>query len=358
MNLYTPEGWVDAPAIMAGALTFNIIVGGRGTGKTFGFLQELRLDNPRPFLLMRRTQVQADLISNPKFSPLLALDRVRGCHTLTKKIEVNKDGTMEAYGPPLGYTAALSSIHNVRGYSADVDDIIFDEFNPEKGERQTISDEFNSFRNAYETLNRNRELEGRDPIKVWMLSNSNTLGNPYFIGLRIVEQVDKMIRKGQEVWRDPERGLMVINLAASPISEKKAATALYRLTGPDEFTGMALGNEFSQEARSRTGSIPLRELIPLVQIGELQIYRHKGGRQLYGSLHRSGAPDFGLSTAGSGSITWRIRSYGRPIYRSCFSVNFSVKTTKFCGMHILHTTIFHAIIILGSAQGTRPEAGA
>lgn len=309
---------MDAPAIMAGALTFNIIVGGRGTGKTFGFLQELRLDNPRPFLLMRRTQVQADLISNPKFSPLLALDRVRGCHTLTKKInkyiggiyeaEVNKDGTMEACGPPLGYTAALSSIHNVRGYSADVDDIIFDEFNPEKGERQTISDEFNSFRNAYETLNRNRELEGRDPIKVWMLSNSNTLGNPYFIGLRIVEQVDKMIRKGQEVWRDPERGLMVINLAASPISEKKAATALYRLTGPDEFTGMALGNEFSQEARSRTGSIPLRELIPLVQIGELQIYRHKGGRQLYGSLHRSGAPEI-FTTDDAGIARFRAK-YG------------------------------------------------
>lgn len=309
---------MDAPAIMAGALTFNIIVGGRGTGKTFGFLQELRLDNPRPFLLMRRTQVQADLISNPKFSPLLALDRVRGCHTLTKKInkyiggiyeaEVNKDGTMEAYGPPLGYTAALSSIHNVRGYSADVDDIIFDEFNPEKGERQTISDEFNSFRNAYETLNRNRELEGRDPIKVWMLSNSNTLGNPYFIGLRIVEQVDRMIRKGQEVWRDPERGLMVINLAASPISEKKAATALYRLTGPDEFTGMALGNEFSQEARSRTGSIPLRELIPLVQIGELQIYRHKGGRQLYGSLHRSGAPEI-FTTDDAGIARFRAK-YG------------------------------------------------
>lgn len=318
MNLYTPEGWVDAPAIMAGALTFNIIVGGRGTGKTFGFLEQLRLDNPRPFLLMRRTQVQADLISNPRFSPLLALDRVRGCHTLTKKInkyiggiyeaEVNKDGTMEAYGPPLGYTAALSSIHNVRGYSADVDDIIFDEFNPEKGERQTISDEFNSFRNAYETLNRNRELEGRDPIRVWMLSNSNTLGNPYFIGLRIVEQVDKMIRKGQEVWKDPERGLMVVNLAASPISEKKAATALYRLTGPDEFTGMALGNEFSQEARSRTGSIPLRELIPLVQIGELQIYRHKGGRQLYGSLHRSGAPEI-FTTDDAGVARFRAK-YG------------------------------------------------
>ena len=71
---------------------------------------------------------------------------------------------------------------------------------------------------------------------------------------------------------------------------------------------MALGNEFSQEARSRTGSIPLRELIPLVQIGELQIYRHKGGRQLYGSLHRSGAPEV-FSTDDAGVARFRAK-YG------------------------------------------------
>lgn len=301
MQLYRPDGWVNVPSLVEGALIFNIIVGGRGTGKTFGFLEEFRLKHPRPFLLMRRTQVQADLISNPRFSPLLPLDRVHGCVTVTKKIskyiggiyegEKNKDGTISPVGLPLGYTAALSSIHNVRGYSADVDEIILDEFIPEKGERQTIPDEFDTFRNAYETINRNRELEGRPPVRCWLLSNSNTLGNPYFIGLRIVEQVDRMIRKGTEVWKDPARGLMVVNLAASPISKAKAETALYRLTGPDQFTGMALGNEFSMESRSRSGSIPLRELVPLVRIGELNIYRHKGSRQLYGSLHASGVPE-------------------------------------------------------------------
>jgi hypothetical protein len=189
----------------------------------------------------------------------------------------------------------------------DVDEIILDEFIPEHGERP-IPDEFNTFRNAYETINRNRELEGRPPIRVWLLANSNSLGNPYFIGLRIVEQIDKMIRRGITTWTDPERGLLVVNLADSPISQAKAGTALYRLTGPDEFTGMALGNEFSQESRSRQGSIPLRELIPLVAIGELEIYRHKGSRELYGSLHRSGAPEV-FQTDDAGVARFRAR-YG------------------------------------------------
>lgn len=316
-SLYTSEGWLDVPGLMPRASTFNIIVGGRGTGKTFGFLQHFRCEDPRPFLLLRRTQVQADLITNPKFSPFVALDRVRGCCTTTKKInkyiggiyegDPQDDGTVLAVGPPLGYTAALSSIHNVRGYSMDVDEIILDEFIPEHGERP-IPDEFNTFRNAYETINRNRELEGRRPIRVWLLANSNSLGNPYFIGLRIVEQVDKMIRKGTQIWISEERSLTVINLAASPISQAKAQTALYKLTGPDEFTGMALGNEFSQESRSRQGSIPLKELTPLVAIGELQIYRHKGGRELYGSLHRSGAPEV-FPTDDAGVARFRAR-YG------------------------------------------------
>lgn len=314
-SLYTGAGWLDVPGLLPRASTFNIIVGGRGTGKTFGFLQLFRLDEPRPFLLLRRTQVQADLISNPKFSPFIALDRVRGCSTTTKKInkyiggvyeaETNTDGTTTAYGPPLGYTAALSSIHNVRGYSMDIEEIILDEFIPEHGERP-IPDEFNTFRNAYETLNRNRELEGRPPIRVWLLANSNSLGNPYFIGLRIVEQVDRMIRKNRETWRDDERGLAVFNLAASPISQAKAGTALYKLTGPDEFTGMALGNQFSQESRSKTGSFPLQELTPLVAVGELEIYRHKGGRQLYGSLHRSGSPEV-FPTDDAGLARFRAR---------------------------------------------------
>ena len=61
---------------------------------------------------------------------------------------------------------------------------------------------------------------------------------------------------------------------------------------------MSLGNQFSAESRSRTGSWPLRELSPVVAIGELCFYQHKSRRELYGSTHISGAPQtFGTTDA-------------------------------------------------------------
>lgn len=310
MQLYTPEGWVWVSSIReearASGLPFVVIFGARGTGKTFGFIDELRLQHPTTFLYMRRTQVQVDLINSPDLTPFKDLDAKRGCLTAIKKI--NRyiggvyqaelvDGVKTAVGQPLGYTVALASVHNIRGYNMPIDELVLDEFCPEKGERP-IPDEFDVFRNAYETLNRNRELEGRPPIQTWLLSNSNMLGNAYFIGLRIVEIVDWMKREKICVRKIPERGLMIINLEASPISQKKSQTALYKLTGEDQFTKMALHNEFSREARSKTGRLPLRELLPVVQLGELQIYQHKSRRQWYGSCHRSGAPEiFGTDDA-------------------------------------------------------------
>ena len=86
INLYTPEGWIDVPSLEEGALTFNVGYGARGIGKTFGFLADCRLDHPRRFLLLRRSQVQADLIASSEFSPFRALDRVRGSMTCTKRI--------------------------------------------------------------------------------------------------------------------------------------------------------------------------------------------------------------------------------------------------------------------------------
>lgn len=297
-DLYTDKGWLAAASIRGSCPTFTMITGGRGTGKTYGFLQDLRVDDPAPFILLRRTQAQVDMLSQQRFSPFRAIDRDRGCLTAVKKISKYVTGFYDGIedgdqvlpsGPPVAYALALSTVHNIRGFSAEVDYIIFDEFIPEPHERW-ITDEFTALLNAYETINRNRELEGGTPVKLIMLSNANQLANPYYIGFGLVRQVDTMIRKGLTVWEDKDRDLMVINLAGSPISEAKRETALYKLSAGSRFAGMALDNTFSSESRSRTGSWPLRELQPLVCIGELCLYRHKSSRELYGSTHVSGSP--------------------------------------------------------------------
>lgn len=298
MNLYTQEGWLNVPALRRDILPFSAFWGGRGIGKTYGWLKDIRLDNPAPFILLRRTQTMIDLMNDPAFSPFAAIDRDCGCLTAIKSI--NKyilgfyDGELQGNklvprGSPIGYAMALSTIHNIRGFSSDAEFMIYDEFIPEKHERP-IPNEFDALMNAYETINRNRELQGRDPLKLVMLTNANQLGNPYFMGLGVVLQVQKMLDTGTEVWKDPKRGIMLCNIQGSPISRAKAETALYRLTAGTAFAAMALDNEFSGDSFSRLGRVPLSDCRPVVAVGELCIYKRKSSQDWYVCDHVSGSP--------------------------------------------------------------------
>lgn len=296
---FTGTGYLDVPQLLGHVLPYTWIWGGRGTGKTYGFLQDVRYDHPRKFLILRRTQKQIDLLRKPAFNPFKPVDLDHGQYTVCRKdgeLGVfyqgkELDGKIEPSGPPLGYAVALSTVHNVRGIDlSDVEIIIYDEYIPEPHERP-IRDEYLAFLNAMETIGRNRELQGRLPVQFVGLSNANSLGNPYFLGLRVIRVVDQMLSSGRQIWTDPERGLMLVNITASPISQAKAETSLYKLAGQGEFAEMSLGNEFSQDVCSRQGSIPLAELKPLVTVGELTLYKHKRDPELlYCCDHRSGSP--------------------------------------------------------------------
>lgn len=296
---FNGAGYLDVPQLLGHVLPYTWIWGGRGTGKTYGFLEDVRYTDPRRFLLLRRTQTQIDLLSKPAFNPFKPIDAAHGSETLCKmdhKVGIFYNAVIEdrkpvPAGPPAGYAVALSTIHNVRGIDlSDVDIVIYDEYIPEPHERP-IKDEYLAFLNAMETIGRNRELQGRPPLQFIGLSNANSLGNPYFLGMRVIRVVDRMLSTGRQIWTDPDRGLMLVNITASPISQAKAETSLYKLAGQGEYAEMSLGNEFSQDVCSRQGTIPLAELRPLVTVGELTLYKHKRDRDLlYCCDHRSGTP--------------------------------------------------------------------
>ena len=296
---FNSAGYLDVRGLLPHILPFTWIWGGRGIGKTFGFLADVRVTDPRRFLILRRTQKQIDLLKKQTFNPFKAVDSYYQIQTVSKSdgelcIFYNgvEDGDkLIPSGSPLGYAVALSTVHNVRGFDlSDVDIIIYDEYIPEPHERP-IRDEYLAFLNAMETIGRNRELQGKSPVQFIGLSNANSLGNPYFVGMQVIRVVDKMLKTRREVWTDENRGLMLLNICRSPISTAKAETSLYRLAGKGEFEEMSLGNEFSQDVCSRPGSIPLAECKPLVRVGEIMLYEHKRSRDLYCCDHVSGNPD-------------------------------------------------------------------
>ncbi len=289
MKIYYDSGYVNIGGILLPGYPFNFVVGGRGTGKTYDALKNAK-ENNRKFMLMRRTQSQCDLISKAEFSVFKPLNFDMGWNVESKRISKYNSMFYSQEGDSViihGYTCALSTIANMRGFDAsDIDLIIYDEFIPEKHEK-LLKNEAEAVLNAYETMNRNRELKGRKPIQMLFLANANDITNPVFEYLNLIRIADKMQKGGAERWTDEKRGIQLIMLHRSPISKKKSQTVLYNLTNGSDFASMALANDFNVD-RQHIRPRPIIEYVPVCRIGELCIYKHKSDRKLYASTHRAG----------------------------------------------------------------------
>ena len=287
-NLYLPSGYLDARAILHLGITFNFIIGARGVGKTFGFLDVAQADGI-PFMLMRRQQSQTDIINRPDFSPFKAICEKRHINIITESAgkysaRFIKDDQV------IGYTCALSTISNMRGFDAsDVKLLLYDEFVPEVHDRP-IKEEGKAFLNAIETIGRNRELDNEKPLQVVCMANAFNIANPIFLELGLVGVAERMKLKGQEIYINRERSLSIIMPKSDKIIGRKKHTALYKLTDQSSFTDMALKNDFIYNPSDNVEPQVIKEFKPMVTVGEITIYKHKSQRLYYVSEHRSGNP--------------------------------------------------------------------
>ena len=289
MKIYSENGYANVRGILQEGYPFNFLIGGRGIGKTYTTLKDSKEDNER-FMLLRRTQSEADLISKPEFSVFKPLNDDLGWNVCVERISKYNSMFYEPDGENksiIGYTGALSTIANMRGFDAsDIKRLIFDEFIPEKHVR-ILKNEAEALFNAYETMNRNRELKGIEPIQLVCLANSNDITNPVFEYLKLIRIADKMQKGNCDRWTDDRRGIQLVFFQRSPISRRKASTALYKLTDNTNFSAMSIDNDFRVD-RSHVKPRPIGEYIPVCSIGELCIYRHKSSPKLYATTHLAG----------------------------------------------------------------------
>ena len=278
-KIYNTDGWVNWDYILNQKASFISVVGARGVGKTYGIFKKLTSEK-RPFIYLRRLKSQLDQCGKIEGNPFKKINTDTGSNILpfsSGGILSFREG--EKTGPLVAVGVALSVVANIRGVDfSDIDFIVFDEFIASVGERP-IKNEFQAFLNFYETVNRNRELEGIQPVKCIMLGNANTLLNPYFASWHFMKTALKMISGNQMVWRSADNTRMVIMLLQSPISQRKRETALYQNAGND-FITMALDNAFRTD-ETNIKSEPLTEYYHLVSIGEIGIYRHKSERKYF-----------------------------------------------------------------------------
>lgn len=285
---YDKNGYIDWKTLLKDRKEpFIFMTGGRGIGKSYGLLKYL-IESGIRFLYLRRTEAEAN-IQRDRFSSQFApiLDDMGKLWSIKKNAKIglicvdNGDGEEEE----VAYIASMSTFHNLRGISMDIEFIIYDEFVPEIHARK-MAQEGIALSNVYETLNRNRELNGEKPLRLIGLSNSLNIANDIFITFNLVEWAEECMN-GAEIKTDGIKCLMLPH--DSPISKKKKETALYLATSK-EYARMALENEFFQNDFSLIKKVKnLGEYRAFIQVGELSIYRHKSRPEIYCRIGKSTA---------------------------------------------------------------------
>ena len=281
ITLYQKDGWFNAPEVVEDPAVFIFCTGARGTGKTYGVLKYL-IEQGETFIYLRRTQEESDLQGKSDTSSIqkiiddLHLDALYG--KIAKKISlITTDSGANIF------CCALSTFASVRGVNfSEVKYIVYDEMIPE-AHAHRIKHEGMALMNLYETVNRNRELSGEDPVKFIGLSNSLNIANDIFIEFNLISPAEQMLSSGEEIRRIGNKLLIIMQ--NSPISERKQKTALYQAAS-DDFIAMAIKNKFILNDFSYVRKRNLREYLPYIQIGDLYVYDHKSTDEFYVSFSR------------------------------------------------------------------------
>lgn len=262
----------------------GIVIGGRGIGKTYSTMSFLLEDQDKRFIYMRNTVIQLDECCSEFGNPFKkwGADHNRMIFMEKEKNHAIIYEETENGNKIIGYGVALSTFENLRGVDlSDVDYVLFDEFIERK---KFTFDQFQSFVHFYETVNRNRELFGEDPLKCILLSNSQKLDNPILAGYSLIPVIEGMVRTGQKKFKN--KGLFVL-LPESEISDLKAQTENYKLINGTKIADENLKNKFAYDSFYGIKKRNIKEYQCICCIDGIYIYRHKSQGRFYACHIRS-----------------------------------------------------------------------
>lgn len=256
----TDHGYIDITDDQLKNL--NIFFGGRGIGKTFSILKH-RCTNAyhdpehNKFIWLRDSNevVKKIAAGNSLTRPIELSDQLFP-HISIKKIEGNYCFVVDENDAVIGYLMALSTFHNARGISyEDVSCIVWDEFIPEEG-TLVKKNQGSIFLNMYESVNRNREFDGADPVKIIFLSNTNDIYSDVLADLGVASIIEQMQADQKDHYEDAD--ILIQFLSSAAFYEKKKDTFIYRINQNNKFNAMALDNSFTNSTSLIKRSVRLK----------------------------------------------------------------------------------------------------
>ena len=313
------------------AMPFQVYIGGRGIGKSYSALRELALSIPsdEKWIYMRRTGKEIEACSTEFGNPFKTINNDFGTLIVPESggkgaAEYFYNETDEDNPQLVGYGVALSTFAGLRSMDlSDVTITVFDEFIPERQVKR-IKAEGEALLNFYETVNRNRELQGRPPMKLILLANAIDLANPILETLGIIGELENMITHGEHRRTIPERGLYIERVGKVGVTDAKTHTALYKLANAD-FTNDTLNAEFlSADLTTIKKNVNLKEYRPMFRFGDYVVF--KSAKNFH--VTRS---DITVAKVFPESAGVKVRTFFAPTYRvarSYGNITFDNYTTQ------------------------------
>lgn len=217
----------------------NLIIGGRGTGKTFNckkFCIEDFIKNNRQFFYVRRYNTEVELALTGFFEQLQEEGYFQDHEFNTKKVKKNL-WSFSMDGEVIGYACALSTSPILKSASfPKVYNLIFDEALIARGSSyHYLKNEIILFLELLESIFRLRN--GR----VMILSNAITVANPYYDYWDIVPKVGKRF----EIYHNGD--ICLEQVMNQEFIEAKKKTAVGRLIAGSKYGEYAIENKMLQD---------------------------------------------------------------------------------------------------------------
>lgn len=262
----------------------------RGIGKTFSALLEALQyyhDTGKRFLYMRLTDKEIERVcqfGNPfdehnlKFGYGIVSEYKSSQAMGTFKQVINGEESV------IGYSAPLSTFSSIRGLNfSDIGYILIDECIPERHRRNVIKELGLACANMYESINRNRELDGVAPVILVMLCNAIDLDSPLLKDMNLIEPIEDMIFNCQTVYENAERCLYIEYSKDAEILNDKKSTVIYKFMGKSSaFYQANLENRFVKDRLDLVADkVNLSEYSPVLVYNDITVYRHKSDKKLY-----------------------------------------------------------------------------
>ena len=230
-------------------MLFNIIVGNRGGGKSYG-AKKKAIDN---FIKKKEQFGYIRRYKEDLKKPMLQFFKDIAWEYPDYEFKIQGENFMMRLKPAdekekwtekdiCGYGFVLSTANNKKSISyPDITMLIFDEFLLDKGNQRYIQNEPEQLLNLYETVA--RPGTGHPRVVLFMLANAISITNPYFLffNLKMPTRADK---NGKYIWVHPTKPVLVEDVRNEKFIDVKKNTEFGQLIAGTNYAEYSIENKF------------------------------------------------------------------------------------------------------------------